>query len=282
MIIWLASYPKSGNTLLRSMLSSYFFSDDGIFNFDLLNNIKQFPDNSAFKNLGVDTVNDKEVVKNYIKVQEEINKRDGKSIRFLKTHSALNDINGHKFTNLKNTFGAIYIVRDPRKIVNSYANHSNISIEEAKKWILNIRTLGGKTDPLNKTIIHAGSWSSNYNSWKEFKKINKYLLIKYEDLVFEPEKTFLNIINFVYKLSNLKLSIDKIKLKNTLKTTSFEYLQNLEKKNNFVESTSVAGEREVKFFKYGVKNDGIKNIPGEIKKDIENLLKKEMEELGYL
>ena len=28
----------------------------------------------------------------------------------------------------------------------------------------------------------SGSWSSNYNSWKEFKKVNKYLLIKYEDL----------------------------------------------------------------------------------------------------
>ena len=43
------------------------------------------------------------VVKNYIKAQEEINKRDGKSIRFLKTHSALSNINGNPFTNLKNS-----------------------------------------------------------------------------------------------------------------------------------------------------------------------------------
>ena len=53
MIIWLASYPKSGNTLVRSMLSSYFFSKDGIFNFDLLNNIKKFPDFGVFKTLGI-------------------------------------------------------------------------------------------------------------------------------------------------------------------------------------------------------------------------------------
>ena len=33
MIIWLASYPKSGNTLLRSMISAYFFTQDGKFNF---------------------------------------------------------------------------------------------------------------------------------------------------------------------------------------------------------------------------------------------------------
>ena len=51
MIIWLASYPKSGNTLMRSILSAYFFSKDGKFNFDLLKNIKQFPDNRLFKNL---------------------------------------------------------------------------------------------------------------------------------------------------------------------------------------------------------------------------------------
>ena len=43
MIIWLASYPKSGNTLLRSMLTAYFYSKDGIFNFELLKNINQFP-----------------------------------------------------------------------------------------------------------------------------------------------------------------------------------------------------------------------------------------------
>ena len=119
MIVWLASYPKSGNTLVRSMLSAYLFSKDGNFNFDLLKNIRKFPDFGVFKNLGVDITDENEVIKNYIYVQKEINKRDGNSIRFLKTHAALNDINGHKFTDLKNTLGAVYIVRDPRKIVLS-------------------------------------------------------------------------------------------------------------------------------------------------------------------
>ena len=43
MIIWLASYPKSGNTYLRCFLASYFFSDDGKFEFDQLLKIHQFP-----------------------------------------------------------------------------------------------------------------------------------------------------------------------------------------------------------------------------------------------
>ena len=50
-----------------------------------------------------------------------------------------------------------------------------------------------------------GSWSSNYNTWKEFKKINSYLLIKYEDLVMDTKNTFLQILNFIFKLGNAKL-----------------------------------------------------------------------------
>ena len=81
MIIWLASYPKSGNTFVRSLLSSYIFSKNGNFNFELLKNIKQFPDNSLFKQIGVDTNNEDEMYKNYINSQKVFNNE--KSIRFL-------------------------------------------------------------------------------------------------------------------------------------------------------------------------------------------------------
>ena len=76
MFIWLASYPKSGNTLLRSMIAAYFFSKEGIYNFDLIKNIKQFPNITLFERLGIDVKNEKEVVKNYIKVQESFNKKN--------------------------------------------------------------------------------------------------------------------------------------------------------------------------------------------------------------
>ena len=47
MIVWLASYPKSGNTLVRSLLASYFFSEDGNYDFEQLKNINQFPDTNS-------------------------------------------------------------------------------------------------------------------------------------------------------------------------------------------------------------------------------------------
>ena len=131
MIIWLASYPKSGNTLLRSMLSAYFYTTDGKFNFDSIKNIGQFPKLKLFKNYGVNTSDQTEIVKNYINVQNKINQTDKNSVRFMKTHSGLLDINGHQFTNLKNSLGVIYVVRDPRSVVKSYANHNQMTLERA-------------------------------------------------------------------------------------------------------------------------------------------------------
>ena len=285
MIIWLASYPKSGNTFLRALLSAYFFTKDGNFYFESLKNIKQFPDLGVFEKLGIDISNEKEVVKNYIKVQEEINKRDKNKIRFLKTHSALNDMDGYKFTDLNNCLGVVHIVRDPRNIVKSYSNHNQISLDEATERIKKIRIIGGiknSKDYKNETITHIGSWSSNFSSWKEFKKVDRYLLIKYEDLVKETEKTFLNVLNFINKITQSKLVLDKDKLENVLKTTSFSNLQSLEKSSNFSEGTKDLEGKNITFFKYGPKNNWKNHLSLKNLDMLENSFKEEMKELGYL
>ena len=51
MIVWLASYPKSGNTWIRSIISALVYTENGIFEFDQLNKIPQFPDKAYFKDL---------------------------------------------------------------------------------------------------------------------------------------------------------------------------------------------------------------------------------------
>ena len=283
MIIWLASYPKSGNTFLRSLLTAYLFTKDGNFNFEVLKNINQFPNNVTFEKLGIDISNQKEVIKNYIKVQEETNKRDGEGIRFLKTHSTLQDIDGHKFTNLKNCLGAIYIVRDPRDVAKSYSNHNSTSIEESINYMKEFNIGGGvkSKDRKNETITHIGSWSSHYTSWKEFDKVDRYLLIKYEDLVKETEKTFLKVLTFVCKLTKKKLDLDKNRLNNVLNTTTFDSMQKLEKQNGFNEAVDLNGKK-ITFFKYGAKNNWKKILTSENKKKIEDLFREEMKELGYL
>ena len=276
MFVWLASYPKSGNTLIRSMLAAYFFSKDGVYDFDLIKNIKQFPKSALFERMGIDLKNEKEVVKNYIRVQETFNKKN--SLQFLKTHSYLFNIENNPFTNLENSLGVIYIIRDPRNVLISASHHNQKSNEETIKDMTDgyvINKNDGTTLP-----VYTGNWSSNYKSWKSFKSVNKYLLVKYEDLISDPEKCFTSVLKFTYKISNSSLKIDKNKLDNVLKTTTFEYLQNLEKKGNFKEATSVT--KKIDFFKYGPKNDGKKGIPKKIIENLEKNLNKEMKELGYL
>jgi len=284
MFIWLASYPKSGNTLIRSLLVSYFFSKDGNFNFDLIKNIKQFPTIELFESLGIDIKNQKEVIENYIKVQDSINQKN--IIQFLKTHSYLFNIDGNGFTNLNISLGAIYIVRDPRTIVSSSTRFFNISQIEAADRLINTTFIGGdlnnKRSP-NRTTVYTGTWSGNYNSWKSFKSNGKYLLIKYEDLIFNKEESLKKILKFIHKLKNINFEINEKKFQNVIDSTSFESMQKLERKKGFNESSinEKTGEK-IAFFNLGPKNDWKKSLDLEVINKIEKAFKKEMEELGYL
>ena len=65
MFIWLASYPKSGNTLVRSLLASYFFTKDGSCNFEILKNILQFPERKLFIKNGINCKNEMDMIRNY-------------------------------------------------------------------------------------------------------------------------------------------------------------------------------------------------------------------------
>ena len=286
MIVWLASYPKSGNTFLRSLLSSYFLTNDGYFQLKSLKQIKQFPALGLFKKFGIDISNDLELVKNYLNVQQKMILQDKKTIRFLKTHSSLQNINGYKFTDLNNSLGVIYVVRDPRSVAKSYANHYQMSLESATDKLLKFSTLTASTKHSNNTndrhITHVGSWASNYNTWKEFKKIDRYLLIKYENLVLDTEKTFVEVLNFIFQLGKLNIKIDVNKLKNTIESTSFSKMQKLEKNLGFPEALKDNDGKRITFFKYGLKNNNPNYFPENLNSKIKQDLKNELEELDYI
>jgi hypothetical protein len=278
MIIWLASYPKSGNTLLRSILASYFFSKDGNFNFNHLNFINQFPTISQFSKLGIDTSNEKEIFRNFIEAQKLMNK-DEKSIKFLKTHSSLSKINNVNFTDFNNSLGAIYIVRDPRNVVTSFAHHYGLSIEQSTNIMIDEKKWLSKTDITYKTFL--GSWNINYNSWKQFK--NNLLLIKYEDLVSKKKTTLLKIFKFIKNLTNNSFEIDMVKLNKSIKSTEFQKLKKLEEEKTFTESMidNVTGKRR-NFFRLGKANNWKLHLDEKFTTIIEHKFEKEMIELGYL
>ena len=162
MIIWLASYPKSGNTLLRSLLGTYFFSPNGEFDFKYIYKIEQFPAYKFFKNINIDTTNHNDIFKNYIKAQNFINQNYA-GINFLKTHAAFVKIQDCNFTDLKNTLGAIYIVRDPRNIAISFAYHYSQEIDNSVNDMLYEKANLVANTHLPHTFI--SSWGRNYNSF---------------------------------------------------------------------------------------------------------------------
>ena len=281
MFVWLASYPKSGNTLIRSMLAAYFFSKDGVYDFDLIKNIKQFPKSALFERMGIDIKNEKEVLKNYIRVQETFNKKN--SLQFLKTHSYLFNIDNNPFTNLNNTLGVIYIVRDPRNVVSSWAKFASQSVEEAADTMIKSYRFGGDINKKEKSLVYMGTWNGNFNSWKSLKDVRRYLLIKYEDLIKDRDAELRKILKFLCNLQGVKFQIDQKKFKNVIESTGFERMQKLEKEQGFREAkVNLKTGEKIPFFNLGPKNDWKKLLDLKIKKKIETAFKKEMTELGYL
>ena len=128
-----------------------------------------------------------------------------------------------------------------------------------------------------------GSWKYHYNSWKVFENYNRYLLIRYEDLISDTEQTFLKILKFVSHLGKNKFTLDTDKLRNSLNTTQFDKMQKLEASESFDEAkiNFKTGEK-IKFFNLGIKNDWKKILDPEIKKSLEKELQNELKELKYI
>ena len=276
MIIWLSSFPKSGNTYVRSLLSAYYFTKDGNFNFDSLKSIRQFPSEILFKKIGLFTKDANKNLKNYLKAQEYINKKA--SLIFLKTHSSFFNINNHIFSDLVNTLGVVYIVRDPRNVISSFSNYYNISIKESFTAMTSDTKIF-ESDVTNDLLTYVFSWNYHYNSWKYFKKHNKYLLIRYEDLVKNPKDSLIEILEFIYRLHSKKPNIDFNKLENAILTTSFDKLKALEKKDGFDEKPTIVNSD---FFNLGVKNNFKKILEPKIRNKIEDYFYSEMKELNYI
>jgi hypothetical protein len=282
MIIWLTSYPKSGNTWVRFFILSLLLGNKKEINLDHLKNIEQFPSKSHFVGLELDLKNLREVSKNWIIVQKKINL--SKKIRFYKTHNTLCRIDKNSFTDHKNTLGAIYIVRDPRNVITSVKNHFNYnSYEEAKNFIFDEKRVVLLSRPTNKKDYSLpqiiGSWQTHYKTWKIMNK--NYLLIKYENLINTPNSEFKKIANYLERLFKTKFTNEQVE--RAINSSSFDRLQKMEKEKGFIESVEnkQTGKKN-KFFFLGPKNDWRTILDKEIADEISSRFEPEMKELRYL
>ena len=278
MIIWIASYPKSGNTWLRSIITSLLYTTDGIFDFKLIKKIKQFPTRNQFQEFTKNFNDINEISKFWLLAQDKINLTE--EIKFFKTHNLNCAVNKNSFTNKSHTLGTIYVVRDPRNLINSIKNHYNKgNDEEAKNFLISKKILS-RVPKDNEADIATllGSWSDHYNFWT--KRNSNLLLIKYEDLILDTKKELERIIIYLKKFMTVEINPEKIK--NILSTTSFDHLKDLENKGLFNENVYDSKKNKIRFFNKGPSNDWTKVLDKKIQDDIEKIFYKEMKELGYI
>ena len=283
MIIWLTSYPKSGNTWVRSFLSSLIYTEDGNANFDSIKKISQYPLRSHFKGISSNIDDIHTLAENWINSQDLLN-LDNK-IKILKTHHVMCNFGKHSFTNLENTFGVIQIVRDPRNVITSLLNYfEKEDYQEAKQFIFDEKKVIGLNLSLkqqnklkdNNIITLISSWKTHFNSWKNFKK--NHLLIKYENLIDNPESEFEKIRKYLKKKLNLSISDEKFV--KAINSNSFYNLKKKEEKEGF--SENISKKKNSAFFNLGPNNDYKKLLDPIISREIEKNFHLEMKELGYL
>ena len=278
MIVWLASYPKSGNTWVRIFLNSLLYSNSGESD---INNLKigQFPNRSHFDGIteNLDDIN--EFASNCINAQLKLNLDNNHKI--FKTHQAFWKNGKNVFTDTINTLGVIYIVRDPRNVITSIKNHFNLNdYDEALSFLFNDKNVLGIKNSNEEMDLPQiiSSWKSHFNSWQKIKK--KYLLIKYENLLEKPIDEFKKITNFLEEIMGTKFNNEKII--NSINNTNFSKLKLKEKLTGFVESPRDSSGKPITFFNLGPDNNWQKILNKDTRKKIEKKFSQEMIRLGYL
>ena len=287
MIIWLASYPKSGNTWLRFYIISLLMGKKVDLNLNHLKAIISYPDKTHFKGLLKDVLNIDEIAQNWIVSQNRIN--SDKTFKFFKTHNMFIKYKNYPFTDVKNTLATIHIVRYPRNVITSLKNHYSLQdYETAKKFLFydnqiltpsekeKEKYLNKEKHPLPQIV---GSWRAHYTSWKNMKK--NYLLVKYEDLIKNPLDGFTEITNFISKVLKIKFSKDQIE--NAVELSSFGNLKKMEEEGTFNENAYTESlNKKINFFYQGPENNWKSKLESKIVDEINLKFKHEMIELGYL
>jgi len=240
-IVWLASYPKSGNTWTRTFLHNLLGLIDGLDEVHDINSINEFTtwDLSAHRYLPhlskpILEVDRAEIAAVRPRVQAEIaDQIDGLSL--VKTHHALVMDRGHPTLNFA---GAVYLVRNPLDVAVSYSHHMGADIDRA---IDQMEQTGLETEVNENSVYEVyGSWSEHVRSWTG-KPHRAICVMRYEDLLAHPQEAFAGLAR------HLLLQPTPEQLNIAIERSSFSRLKAQEDANGFREKPAAA-ER---FFREG-------------------------------
>jgi hypothetical protein len=241
-IIWLASYPKSGNTWLRAFLANYLSNAQQPLPInDLPNHI--LGDNMIthyvqYSGLKPEQLDRQTVAKLRPRVHRWIAASRAEDV-FVKTHNAIARLDGVPLITPEATAGAIYVVRNPFDVAISFSHHYQVSLDRA------IESLAEPNYFLpaqsNQIEQYLGSWSRHVNSWTKAPGLTRHTL-RYESMMAAPLNTFAELVRF------LGLPADADRLKRAVAFSDFKELSRQERGGRFVESRP---DGKTKFFREG-------------------------------
>jgi hypothetical protein len=243
-LVWLASYPKSGNTWTRAFLSNLAavlaeekeeLEVNSINRFTIGENFLRFYE----ERLGYRPTEKhrKAIAALRHEVQEWIADQF-EGLVFVKTHNGLVIDHGRSIINFAVTSGAIYIIRNPLDVAISLSHHMGKTIDETIETMVQPDT----ETPINDKRVHEiwGSWTQNVESWTR-KPHPAIYVMRYEDMLAAPQETFGRLAK------HLLLNATPAQLALAIERSSFAKLRSQEEKDGFKEKSRKA-ER---FFREG-------------------------------
>lgn len=271
-ILWLASYPKSGNTWLRAFLHNFMRNPDQSYD---INKLMEFTAGESqtvlyryFDPRPWTEYKREDVAKIRPLVHRELTKSFPDTV-FAKTHNALIEDCGYPTVNMEVTVGSIYVVRNPLDVAISYAHHLAIDYDEAIKLM---GTKGAMTLPSEKHVHELmSSWSHHVESWTA-RPSPRLHVVRYEDLLESPFKSFGGIARF------LGINPTRERLDKAIKLSSFKVLKNQEKTKGFIERPAKADA----FFRKGEAGQWRRDLSPEQVKRVIGDHREQMERFGYV
>jgi len=240
-ILWLASFPKSGNTWVRALLANYLVGGDAPVS---INKLPEFAfgdsqlsiyERVAGRPLPNATVAD---LMPFKAKAHALLAGDGKRLVFAKTHNALTRIAGQPTITPAVTAGAIYILRNPLDVVLSYADHYGLTHAQTVEAMASDSLITqGRVD---RAPEHLGRWSNHVRGWTTAPGLARVVL-RYEDLIADAEGELRRILAF------LRQPIDEDRLARAVAHSSFETMANQEALTGFKERS----KNQRRFFRAG-------------------------------
>jgi hypothetical protein len=196
-IVWLASYPKSGNTWLRAFLHNYIAAPETPYSINRLIDLSASEANALFYERY-----DKRPASGYSiadvqrmrpSVHRDLTKLH-EDLVFVKTHNACVSVHGIPLCTPEITAGAIYVLRDPRDVAVSYSAYTGQSLDQIIAFMNKSQAANRGTAAQIFELL--GSWSMHVESWAR-QDDRKTLLLRYEDMLERPGESFGKVIAFL-------------------------------------------------------------------------------------